>query len=171
LTTAQKTIAPDLKGEEIGTLGLAGLRLTLKVCYSNFLVYLLLYVTGMYINIFITSGVNTISIGDWTNIIHMILAILNFGFTFLVMVVGLVYSMKKVALFSSGAVISLVVATAAGMLFLTSGGGRQSGSDTLIGGWIMSFLFMLALFLSYYATLKIVRAVRIKELVEKERMN
>jgi hypothetical protein len=79
--------------------------------------------------------------------------------------VGLVYAMKKVALFSFGAVISLVVATVGGMLFLTSGGGRQSGSATLIGGWVMSFLFMLALFLSYYATLKIVRAVRIKELV------
>lgn len=166
-TTEQKLSTPDLKGEEVGALGVWGLRLTLRLCYSNFLVYLLLYVTGMYVNIFITSGVSTINIGDPINIVHMVLAILNFGFTFIVMVVGLVYSMKKVALFSFGAVVSLVVATAGGMLFLTSGGSRQSGSSTLIGGWIMSFLFMLALFLSYYATLKIVRAIRIKELVEK----
>jgi len=155
-----------MEGEEIGTLGLRGLRLTLRLCYANFLVYLLLYVTGMYINIFITSGINTISIGDASNIIHMVLAILNFAFTFVVMVVGFLYGMKKVGLFSLGAVVSLVIATAGGMLFLTSGGSRQSGSVTLIGGWIMSFLFMLALFLSYYATLKIVRAIRITELAK-----
>jgi len=153
-----------MKGEEIGNLGLGGLRLTLNLCYANFLVYLLLYITGMYINIFITSGINTIGIGDIANIVHMLLAILNFAFTFVVMVVGFLYGMRKVALFSLGAVISLVIATAAGMLFVASGGSRQSGSLTLAGGWIMSFLFMLALFLSYYATLKIVRAIRIKEL-------
>jgi len=155
-----------MEGEEIGTLGLRGLRLTLRLCYANFLVYLLLYVTGMYINIFITSGINTIGIGDASNIIHMVLAILNFAFTFVVMVVGFLYGMKKVGLFSLGAVVSLVIATAGGMLFLTTGGSRQSGSVTLIGGWIMSFLFMLALFLSYYATLKIVRAIRITELAK-----
>ncbi len=154
--------APE--GEEIGTLGIDGLRLTLRLCYANFVVYLLLYVTGMYINIFITSGVNTIGIADESNILHMALAILNFAFTFIVMVVGFAYGMRKVALFSLGAVISLVVATAAGMLFVVTGGGRQSGSLTLIGGWIMSFLFMLALFLSYYATLRITRAIRIREI-------
>ena len=141
----------------MGTLGLRGLRLTLRLCYANFLVYLLLYVTGMYINIFITSGINTIGIGDAANIVHMVLAIVNFAFTFVVMVVGFLYGMKKVGQFSLGAVVSLVIATVGGMLFITSGGSRQSGSVTLIGGWIMSFLFMLALFLSYYATLKIVR--------------
>jgi hypothetical protein len=167
LTTTQELGVKQIEGEELGTLGIDGLKLTLKLCYLNFLVYLLLYVTGMYVNIFITSGVNTISIGDTTNIIHMVLSILNFAFTFIVMMVGLVYGMRKVALFGFGAVVSLVIATAGGMLFLTSGGSRQSGSTTLIGGWIMSFLFMLALFLSYYATLKIVRAVRIKELLSR----
>lgn len=155
-----KTLLGD---EEIGNLGLEGLRLTLRLCYANFVVYLLLYVTGMYVNIFITSGVVTIGISDPSNIVHMILAIVNFAFTFTVMVVGFVYSMRKVGLFSLGAVISLVVATAGGMLFVTTGGGRQSGGTTLIGGWIMSFLFMLALFLSYYSTLKIVRAIRVLE--------
>ena len=155
-----------MQGEEIGTLGLRGLRLTLLLCYANFVVYLFLYITGMYVNIFVTAGVSTIGIGDATNILHMVLSILNFAFTFVVMLVGYLYSMKKVALFSLGAVVSLVVATAGGMLFLTTGGGRQSGSATLIGGWVMSILFMLALFLSYYATLKIVRAVRILELVK-----
>jgi len=130
-------IEGPMKGEEIGTLGLRGLRLTLRLCYANFLAYLLLYITGMYINIFITSGINTIGIGDATNIIHMVLAILNFAFTFVVMTVGFLYGMKKVALFSLGAVVSLVIATAGGMLFITSGGSRQSGSVTLIGGWIM----------------------------------
>jgi hypothetical protein len=155
-----------LQGEEIGTLSLRGLRLTLLLCYANFAVYLFIYITGMYINIFVTAGVNTIGIGDATNILHMILSILNFAFTFVVMVVGFLYAMRKVALFSLGAVVSLVVATAGGMLFLTTGGGRQSGSATLIGGWVMSILFMLALFLSYYATLKIMRAIRITELVK-----
>ena len=117
----------------------------------------------MYVNIFVTSGVNTISIGDLSNIIHMGLAILNFAFTFIVMVVGFFYGMRRVALFSLGAVVSLIVATIGGMLFLETGGGRQSGTLTLEGGWIMSILFMLALFLSYYATLKIIRAVRVLE--------
>jgi len=129
-------------------------------------VYLLLYVTGMYINIYVTSGVNTIGISDITNIVHMVLAIVNFAFTFVIMVVGFLYAMRKVALFSLGAVASLVIATVGGMLFLSTGGGRQSGDITLLGGWVMSFLFMLALFLSYYATLKIVRAIRITELVK-----
>jgi hypothetical protein len=155
-----------MRGEEIGTLGLRGLRLTLLLCYANFAVYLFLYITGMYVNIFVTAGVNTIGIGDATNILHMILSILNFAFTFVVMVVGVLYGMRKVAIFSLAAVVSLVVATAGGMLFLTTGGGRQSGSATLIGGWVMSILFMLALFLSYYATLKIMRAIRIIELVK-----
>ncbi len=155
-----------LQGEEIGNLGLQGLRLTLKLCYINFVVYLAIYVTGMYINIFVTSGVNTISIGDPSNIVHMVGSTLNFAFTFIVMIVGFIYGMRKVALFSLGAVASLVVATIGGLLFLATGGGRGSGGLTLAGGWIMSLLFMLALFLSYYATLKIMRAVRILEAVQ-----
>jgi len=152
-----------LPGEEIGDLGLQGLRLTLTLCYINFVVYLAIYISGMYINIYITSGVNTISIGDPSNIIHMVGATLNFAFTFIVMMVGFLYGMRRVALFSLGAVASLVVATVGGLLFLATGGGRQSGDLTLAGGWIMSLLFMLALFLSYYATLKVMRAVRILE--------
>jgi hypothetical protein len=157
--------AVSLEGEEIGNLGLQGLKLTLRLCYINFVVYLAIYITGMYLNIFITSGVNTISIGDISNIVHMVGATLNFAFTFIVMMVGFIYGMRKVTLFSLGAVASLVVATAGGLLFLATGGGRGSGSLTLEGGWIMSILFMLALFLSYYATLKIMRAVRILEAV------
>jgi hypothetical protein len=155
--------AASLQGEEIGNLGIQGLRLTLKLCYVNFVVYLAIYITGMYLNIFVTSGVNTVSIGDPSNIVHMVGATLNFAFTFIVMVVGFIYGMRKVALFSLGAVASLVVATVGGLLFLASGGGRQSGGITLLGGWIMSLLFMLALFLSYYATLKVMRTVRILE--------
>jgi len=151
------------QGEEIGSLGLQGLRLTLRLCYLNFLVYLAIYVTGMYINIYITSGVNTISIGDPMNMVHMVGATMNFAFTFIVMVVGFIYGMRRVAMFSLGAVVSLVVATVGGLLFLATGGGRQSGDLTLAGGWLMSLLFMLALFLSYYATLKVMRAVRILE--------
>jgi len=154
---------PNLEGEELGNLGLEGLRLTLKLCYANFLLYLLLYVTGMYVNIFITSGVNTTSINDPANIIHMVVSVLNFAFTFIVMVVGFVYGMKKVGKFSLGAVLCLVVSTAGGLLFLTTGGSRQSGAITLAAGWIMSLLFMLALFLSYYSTLKIMRAIRVIE--------
>lgn len=153
----------SLQGEEIGNLGLQGLRLTLTLCYINFVVYLAIYVTGMYINIYVTSGVNTISIGDPSNIVHMVGATLNFAFTFIVMMVGFLYGMRKVAMFSLGAVASLIVATVGGLLFLATGAGRQGGEITLAGGWIMSFLFMLALFLSYYATLKIMRAVRILE--------
>ena len=152
-----------IQGEEIGSLGLQGLRLTLRLCYLNFLVYLAIYVTGMYINIYITSGVNTISIGDPMNMVHMVGATMNFAFTFIVMVVGFIYGMRRVAMFSLGAVVSLVVATVGGLLFLATGGGRQSGDLTLAGGWLMSLLFMLALFLSYYATLKVMRAVRILE--------
>ena len=153
----------SFEGEEIGSLGLQGLKLTLRLCYINFVVYLAIYITGMYLNIFITAGVNTISIADPSNIVHMVGATLNFAFTFIVMVVGFIYGMRKVALFSLGAVASLVVATVGGLLFLATGGGRQSGDLTLAGGWIMSLLFMLALFLSYYATLKVMRAVRILE--------
>jgi hypothetical protein len=157
----------ELHGEEIGTLGLSGLRLALKLSYANFVAYLLLYITGMYINIFITSGLNTIGIGDPSNITHMILATLNFAFSFIVMVIGFLTRMRKVALFSLGAVVSIVAGTLGGLLFLATGGGRGAGSLTLEGGWIMSILFMLALFLSYLATLKIMRAVRIIEAVNK----
>jgi hypothetical protein len=155
--------AVSIQGEEIGNLGIQGLRLTLILCYVNFVVYLAIYITGMYLNIFVTSGVNAVSIGDTSNIVHMVGATLNFAFTFIVMVVGFIYGMRRVAFFSLGAVVSLVVATVGGLLFLATGGGRQSGSLTLAGGWIMSLLFMLALFLSYYATLKVMRAVRILE--------
>ncbi len=158
-----------LEGEELGTLGLQGLKLILVLCYVNFVVYLAIYVTGMYLNVYVTSGVNTVSIGDPSNMIHMVGATLNFAFTFVVMLVGFIYGMRKVALFSLGAVVSLVVATAGGLLFLATGGGRGSGDLTLAGGWIMSLLFMLALFLSYYATLKIMRAVRILEVTRQAR--
>jgi hypothetical protein len=152
-----------LKGEEIGNLGLIGLRLTLRLCYANFIVYLVLYVTGMYINIYITGGVNTIGISDLSNMIHMVAAILNFVFTFIVMVVGFLYAMRKVAMFSLGAVVCLIVGTLGGIVFLETGGGRLSGALTLAGGWIMSILFMLALFLSYYATIKVMRAIKVLE--------
>jgi hypothetical protein len=163
----QAKLTVSLHGEELGTLGLSGLRLTLRLCYLNFAVYLGLYVTGMYINIYITSGVNTIGIGDSMNIIHMVEATLNFAISFIVMMVGILYGMRKVALFSLGALVSLVVATIGGLLFLATGGARQSGSSTLVGGWVMSILFMLALFLSYYATLKIMRATRVLEILGK----
>ena len=153
----------SLKGEEIGNLGLIGLRLTLRLCYANFIVYLVLYITGMYINIYITGGVNTIGISDFSNMIHMVAAILNFVFTFIVMVVGFLYAMRKVAMFSLGAVVCLIVGTLGGLVFLETGGGRLSGAITLAGGWIMSILFMLALFLSYYATIKIMRAIKVVE--------
>ncbi|HEX4922097.1 MAG TPA: hypothetical protein VFV92_15330 [Candidatus Bathyarchaeia archaeon] len=156
-----------LVGEEIGNIGVPALRLALKLCYANFAVYLFLYITGMYINVFITSGVNTIGIDDPLNIVHMIAATLNFAFSFIVMVVGLMSGMRKVALFSLGAIVSIIVGTVGGLLFLSTGGSRGSGSLTLEGGWIMSILFMLALFLSYYATLKLMRAVRIIEAVNK----
>lgn len=156
-----------LVGEEIGNIGAPALRLALKLCYANFAVYLFLYITGMYINIFITSGINTIGIDDPLNIVHMIAATLNFAFSFIVMVVGLMSGMRKVALFSLGAIVSIIVGTVGGLLFLSTGGSRGSGSLTLEGGWIMSILFMLALFLSYYATLKLMRAVRIIEAVNK----
>jgi hypothetical protein len=152
-----------LKGEEIGNLGLIGLRLTLRLCYANFIVYLVLYVTGMYINIYVTGGVNTIGISDLSNMIHMVAAILNFVFTFIVMVVGFLYAMRKVAMFSLGAVVCLIVGTLGGLVFLETGGGKLSGAVTLAGGWIMSILFMLALFLSYYATIKIMRAIKVIE--------
>jgi len=162
----QAKLGDSYPGEELGTLGLRGLKLTLRLCYVNFVVYLALYITGMYINIYITSGVNSIGIGDPTNMIHMIGASLNFAISFIVMTVGIVYGMRKVALFSLGALVSLVVATVGGLLFLETGGARQSGSTTLVGGWIMSILFMLALFLSYYATLKIMRATRVLEIAK-----
>lgn len=144
-------------------MGLSGLRFTLLICYLNFIVYILMYVTGMYVNIYITSGVSTISIGDPFNIIHMVSATINFAFSFIVMALGFIYGMRRMALYSFGAVAALVVGTVGGLLFLTSGAGRAGGSTTLAGGWIMSFMFMLALFLSYYATLKVVRAIRVIE--------
>ncbi len=151
------------KGEEVGSVGLSGLRITLYLCYANFVVFVLLYATGMYANIFITSGVSTINIGDLVNIIHMVTATLNFTITFIVMIVGFIYGLRKVAIFSMGSVLSIIVATVGGLLFLSTGGSRASGSLTLIGGWLMSALFMLALFLSYYATLKVMRALRVVE--------
>ncbi|MDG6971114.1 MAG: hypothetical protein JRN54_08430, partial [Nitrososphaerota archaeon] len=51
-----------LQGEEIGSLGLRGLKLTLRLSYANFVMYFMLLVTGMFVNIFITSGVNTVGI-------------------------------------------------------------------------------------------------------------
>lgn len=154
-----------LQDEEIGNLGIPGLRLALRLCYANFIVYLLLYITGMYVNVFVTSGVNTISIDDPSNIVHMIAGTINFAFTFIVMVIGFLSGMKKVAWFSLGALISIVVGTLGGLLFLATGGGRGTGTLTLEGGWIMSILFMLALFLSYLATLKLMRAIRVIEAV------
>jgi hypothetical protein len=156
-----------LQGEEIGNLGVSGLRLALKLCYANFIVYLLLYITGMYVNVFVTSGVNTIGIDDPSDIIHMLAGTLNFAFTFIVMVIGFVAGMKKVFLFSLGALVSIVVGTLGGLLFIATGGGRGTGTLTLEGGWIMSILFMLALFLSYLATLKVMRAIRVIEAVNK----
>jgi len=158
-------VRPPLPGEELGTLGLSSLRLTLRLCYANFVAYLLLYFTGMYINIYITSGVNPVGIDDPTNMLHMILSSINFVITLTVAVIGILYGMKKVAMFSMGAVICLVAATVGGLLFISTGGARASGGITLAGGWIMSFLFMLALFLSYYATLKVMRAIRVIEAI------
>lgn len=157
-----------LQGEEIGNLGASGLRLALKLCYANFVVYLLLYITGMYVNIFVTSGVNTIGIDDPSDMIHMLLGTLNFAFTFIVMVIGFFAGMKKIAWFSFGALVSIVVGTLGGLLFLATGGGRGTGTLTLEGGWIMSIMFMLALFLSYLATLKVMRAIRVIEAVNKQ---
>jgi hypothetical protein len=159
--SAQLGEAP--KGEEIGHLGLVGLRIMRRLCYANFIVYLVMYVSGMYINLYITSGVKTIGIGDFSNMIHMVAAILNFVFTFTVMLVGFLYAMRKVAMYSLGAVVCLIIGTLGGLVFLETGGGRTTGDLTLAGGWIMSILFMLALFLSYYATLKIVRAIKVFE--------
>jgi hypothetical protein len=157
-----------LQGEEIGSLGVSGLRLALKLCYANFVVYLLLYITGMYVNIFITSGVSTIGIDDPSDIIHILLGTLNFAFTFIVMVIGFLAGMKKIAWFSLGALVSIIVGTLGGLLFLATGGGRGTGTLTLEGGWIMSIMFMLALFLSYLATLKVMRAIRVIEAVNKQ---
>jgi hypothetical protein len=151
------------KGEELGNIGLNGLRLTLYLCYANFVVFVSLYITGMYANVFITSGVATINIGDTVNIVHMVTATLTFTITFAVMMVGFIYGIRKVAIFSLGSVLSMIVGTAGGLLFLSSGGSRASGSLTLIGGWVMSATFMLALFLSYYATLKVMRALKVVE--------
>ena len=153
------------KDEELGTLGLKGLRLVLRLCYVNFGLYLVLYISGMYINIYVTSGINTIGIGDPTNVFHMVVSTLNFMISFIVAAVGFLYGMRKVALFSTGAIVSIIVATIGGLLFLATGGGRGSGSLTLIGGWVMAGLFMLALFLSYYSTLRIMRAIRVVEAV------
>ncbi len=139
--------------------------MTLTLCYANFLLYLVLYITGMYINIYITSGVNTIGIGDPTDAFHMVIASFNFVISLIVATVGFLYGMRKVALFSMGSVVSIIVATVGGLVFLATGGGRGTGSLTLVGGWTMSILFMLSLFLSYYATLKVMRAIRVVEAV------
>lgn len=139
--------------------------MTLTLCYTNFLLYLALYISGMYINIFITSGVSTISISDPTNVAHMVIASLNLVISLAVAAVGFLYGMRKVALFSTGAVVSILIATAGGLVFLTTGAAKASGGITLVGGWVMSGLFMLALFLSYYATLKVMRAIRVIEAV------
>ncbi|MDG6900572.1 MAG: hypothetical protein JRM80_01225 [Nitrososphaerota archaeon] len=152
-----------IEGEELGSLGLRGLRMTLSLSYANFVMYFMLLVTGMFVNIFITSGVSTVGISNPSNLVHMLFAIGNFSLTFVIMMVGLVYGMKKVAMYSFGAIVALVAATAGGALFLVTGGSRVSGSITLAAGWEMSLLFMLAIFLSYYATLKIMRAVRLIE--------
>ena len=164
----ESKVRPGLPGEETGTLGLPSLKLTLRLCYANFVAYLLLYFTGMYINIYITSGVNQVGIDDPTNMVHMILSCVIFVITLTVGVVGVMYRMKKVALFSFGALVCLIAATIGGLLFLSTGGARGSGGLTLAGGWVMSFLFMLALFLSYYATLKVMRAIRVIETLDGE---
>ena len=39
---------------------------------------------------------NTTTINDPANMIHMVVSVLNFAFTFIVMMVGFVYGMKKV---------------------------------------------------------------------------
>lgn len=165
----ENSVRPSLPNEELGTLSLDSLKVTLRLCYANFVTYLLLYFTGMYINIYVTAGINPVGINDPTNIIHMILSSVNFVITLTVGVIGFLYGMKKVALFSTGAVLCLIAATLGGLVFLSTGGARASGSLTLAGGWIMSILFMLALFLSYYATLKVMRAIRVIETVEGER--
>ncbi len=145
-------------------LSLPNLKIILNVCYLNFVVYLFLYFTGMYINIWITSGVNTINIGDPTNILHMILTTLNFGFSFFVMIAAYVYGMRRAAFFSFGALASISVSSVGGLLFLATGGGRATGSLTLVGGWVMSLIFMLAFFLAYYATLDVVQAITMKQI-------
>ena len=158
-----KSVDPLLEGEELGNLGLRRLGMTLKLSYVNFVLYFLLFVSGMYVNIFITSGVSTVSVSNFFNLLHMLFAIANFAMTFIIMIVGFVYGMKHVAIFSLGAVVSIVAATAGGVIFLSTGGSRTSGATTLAAGWEMSLLFLLAVFLSYYATLKIMRAVRLLE--------
>ncbi len=153
----------ELKKEEVGSLGLRGLGILLDLSYANFVVYLLLYFSGMYVNIWITSGVNTVVISNPINVFHMLVTALNFAFSFFVAGAGLIYGLKKAAMFSLGAIAAIVISALGGLLFLTTGGGRTSGSLTLAGGWIMSLLFMLAFFLAYYATLRIMRAIRITE--------
>ena len=152
-----------IEGEELGSLGLRGLKMTLRLSYANFVMYFMLLVTGMFVNIFITSGVSTVGISNPANLVHMLFAIGNFALTFVIMMVGFVYGMKKVAMYSFGAIAALIAATAGGALFLITGGSRVSGATTLAAGWEMSLLFMLAIFLSYYATLKVMRAVRVIE--------
>lgn len=137
--------------------------MTLTLSYVNFVLYFFLFVTGMYVNIFITAGVSTVSISDPANLLHMTFAVANFALTFIIMVVGFIYGMKKVGMYGLGAVACLIASTAGGLLFLLTGGSRLSGSTTLAAGWEMALLFMGAIFLSYYATLKIMRAVRVIE--------
>ena len=151
------------KKEQIGNLGLSGLRVVLDFCYANFIVYLLLYFSGMYINIWITSGVSTVSIGNAINIFHVVVAALSFSFSFFIMGISFIYGMKKAAIFSLGAVISIVIGAFGGLVFLATGGARVSGSLTLAGGWIMSLVFMLAFFFSYYSTIRVMRAIRVSQ--------
>ncbi len=151
-----KQAPAELTGKDLSP---GDLRLLLNICYANFAVYLLLYFTGMYTNIWITSGVNTINIGDPVNIVHMILVTLNFGFGFFVSVTLALYGMKRAALLGLGSMASIAVGSIGGLLFLVTGGGRTTGDLTLIGGWVMSLVFMLAFFLAYYSTLEVVEAI------------
>jgi hypothetical protein len=75
------------------------------------------------------------------------------------MAIAFIYGLRNTAIFSLGAIISIIVSSLGGLVFLVTGGGRTTGSLTLAGGWIMSMIFMLAFFLSYYAALEIVKAI------------
>jgi MFS family permease len=151
-----KTEPPEKK---LGGLKLPHLQTILDLSYANFVVYLLLYFSGMYVNIWITSGVNTINISNGYNVFHMIVTTINFGFSFFIMAIAFIYGLRNTAIFSLGAIISIIVSSLGGLVFLVTGGGRTTGSLTLAGGWIMSMIFMLAFFLSYYAALEIVKAI------------
>jgi len=154
-----KLLKEELDKEMFEGIKLPNLQTILDLSYANFVVYLFLYFTGMYINIWITSGVETINISNPYNIFHMIVTTINFGFSFFIMVVAFIYGMRRTAIFSVGAIASIIVSSVGGLVFLVTGGGRASGSLTLIGGWVMSMVFMLAFFLSYYAALEVVHAI------------